>query len=715
MPMVKTKIVDPLEKLKEGVRASVDGAVRPIPLVATAIAVRIDGGIAVVTTERTFRNVEEQDIEPTVTFPVPTDAAMFSLSAEIDGRRLEAECKPKEKARETYEDALDRGKAAVLHEELLKGVHMVSVGRVRPGAEVKVTSIWTAPLSFVGGEPGLRVPTTVGEIYGRQPLPDSDALTVGDQLHRATVSIECNNGQATLLGGPRKASKGGSYDITLDAPIEIVVAGWKPGSLQGVAADGREVAIEVTPAPRGETALDVDLLVDRSGSMNEAASGSRESGGESKFDAMMRGLSRYADSRVGSGDRVRAWEFDDAPRLIGSAEGKSRLKVLFGQIGRPRGSTELGRALDTVIASEGAKNVVLATDGKTWALDAQKYARNGVRVTAVLIGEDALDANVAALAGITGGEIIVPVGPDTDRAIADALNAARLPFVASSAIAGLPTRVETCRRGAKVDVAWSGQSKPPAQDRGLMSRAVAALAAALAVPLMTEEAAADFAASEGIVCHLTSLVLVDEAADASEGVPANRKVDLSRPRTAMMSFGLTGSAAGAHVKMRGGPALLRASAAGTELFASAFASSPRYGASLGTWNDGSRSLTVDDDLPEQQGLPTLDIDAVSRMAWSAVLQTAGTKIDWDSAPDDLRAGDLTSLPASIADAIRQAAADKKVIEAAKKAGIDPVVFVIGLLARAAGAINRTAARIGRQVLKGATSAEVVAAAKLLGV
>lgn len=714
MPMARTKTADPLEKLKEGVRASVNGAVRPVPLVATAIAVRIDGGIAVVSTERTFRNIEDQDIEPTLTFPVPTDAVMFSLLAEIDGRHLQAECKPKETARETYEDAIDRGKAAVLHEELLKGVHMVSVGRVRPGAEVKVTSIWTAPLSFVGGEPGLRVPTTVGEIYGRQPMPDSDALTVGDHLHRATVSIECVNGQATLLGGPREVSKGGSYDIALDAPIEIAVAGWKPARLQGVASDGRQVAIDVTPAPRGESALDVDLLVDRSGSMNEPASGARETGGGSKFDAMMRGLMHYADTWVGSGDRVRAWEFDDAPRLIGSAEGKP-VKALFAGIGRPRGSTELGRALDMVIATEGAKNVVLATDGKTWALDTQKYARMGVRVTAVLIGEDALDANVAALAGITGGEIIVPVGPDTDRAIADALNAARLPFAASSSIEGLPTRVETCRRGAQIDAVWSGKSKSAPQERDLMPRAVAALAAGLAVPLMSEDAASSFAASEGIVCHLTSLVLVDEATAVSEGVPANRKVDLSRPRTAMMSFGLSDASAGGTVGLRASSALLRARSSGAGLVASASAFSPRVGASLGMWNDGSRKLTVDDDSVELQELPTVDIDAVSRMAWSPVLQTAGAKIDWDAAPDDLRAGDLASLSASIADAIRSAAADKKLVEAAKRAGIDPVVFVIGLLARAAGAVDRTASRIARLVLKGTANAEVVAAARLLGV
>lgn len=713
--------MDPLEKLKEGVRASVKGAVRPVPLVATAIAVRIEGGIAVVTTERTFRNVEDQDIEPTVTFPVPTDAVLFSLSADIDGRRIEGECQPKAKARETYEDALDRGKAAVLHEELLKGVHMVSVGRVRPGAEVKVTSIWTAPLSFVGGEPGLRVPTTVGEIYGRQPLPDSDALTVGGHVHRATVTIECADGNATLLGGPREVAKGGGYEVALDAPIEIALAGWKPRKLQGVAADGRKVALEVAPAPRGESVLDADLIADRSGSMNEAASGTREIGGESKFDAMMRGLTRYADARVGDDDRMRVWQFDTSVEMVGEGKGKTPLRAAFHAIARPGGSTELGRALDKVIATEGAKNVVLATDGKTWALDAQKYARSGVRITAVLIGEDALDANVAALAGITGGEIIVPVGPDTDRAIADALDAARLPFVVVPAIDGLPTALEACRRGAGIKAAWTGAAKKSKPARDLVSRAVAALAAALAVPLMQEDEASAFAASEGIVCHLTSLVLVDEAAEASQGIPANRKVDLTRPRTALGQVsGAKGLLFAANIG--GGRSTfgierssLRATkGGGGRLFASGL-TEPRFGASLGSWGGGAKSLSFGDDMTfEQQSMP-INEDVLARATWRGMLSGAGHRVDWDAAPDALRGGDLSSLPAAIARAIREAAADKAVVEAAKKAGVDPVLFVIGLLARSVGAAHRTAARVARQALKGVDEADLVAAAKLLGV
>src|SRR6516165_5399960 len=104
-----------------------------------------------------------------MTFPVPVDAVLCSLKARIDGRELVAVAAPKGEARETYEAAIDSGRSAVLHEELIKGVHMLSVGRVAPGAEVVVTSTFVVPLSFAGDRPGLRIPTTVGEIFGRSP------------------------------------------------------------------------------------------------------------------------------------------------------------------------------------------------------------------------------------------------------------------------------------------------------------------------------------------------------------------------------------------------------------------------------------------------------------------------------------------------------------------------------------------------------------------
>jgi hypothetical protein len=59
---------DPLKQFREGVRAPVRGEEQPVPLISTAFSVEMRGDIGAVTSARTFRNQESQDIEPTMTF-----------------------------------------------------------------------------------------------------------------------------------------------------------------------------------------------------------------------------------------------------------------------------------------------------------------------------------------------------------------------------------------------------------------------------------------------------------------------------------------------------------------------------------------------------------------------------------------------------------------------------------------------------------------------
>ena len=67
-------------------------------------------------------------------------------------------------------------------------------------------------------------------------------------------------------------------------------------------------------------------------------------------------------------------------------------------------------------------------------------------------------------------------------------------------------------------------------------RAVAALAASVALPSLDTESASQLAETEGLVTHLTSLVLVDEAGAVQDGIPAARKVALPAPRLIAMSL-----------------------------------------------------------------------------------------------------------------------------------------------------------------------------------
>ena len=237
--------IDPLAHFFEAIFRRDDR--KPVPLTSTQIDVTIRGGLASVTTQRTFRNTETKSIEATMTFPVPVDATLCALTANIDGRVLHAVARAREKASKAYEAAVKSGKSAILHQELLKGIHMLCVGHVRPGGEIVVTDTWTAPLSFLDETPRLRIPTTVGEIYGRSPLAPPDDLVTGGIVHEATVAIACSDGTASLLQAGRMIE--GRYHVTLDAPIDIVITGWTQRKLTGVAADGRQVVLDIAPAP----------------------------------------------------------------------------------------------------------------------------------------------------------------------------------------------------------------------------------------------------------------------------------------------------------------------------------------------------------------------------------------------------------------------------------------------------------------------------------
>ena len=65
--------------------------------------------------------------------PVGFDTVVTGLSATVADRKLIAIAKTRSTARDDYEDAIDEGKMEILHEEVLKGVHTLSVAQLAPG------------------------------------------------------------------------------------------------------------------------------------------------------------------------------------------------------------------------------------------------------------------------------------------------------------------------------------------------------------------------------------------------------------------------------------------------------------------------------------------------------------------------------------------------------------------------------------------------------
>ena len=390
----------------------------PTPLKYTNYEVDIRGGLAIVTETRTFENTEERSIEATLTFPVPIHAAVFDLKVLIAGRELTSKAKAKSDARSDYETAIDDGKLCVLHEEVLRGVHMLSVGQLPAGETAVVTSVWACALTWAEGRAQLRIPTTVGEVYGLSPLPDSDDLVSSGPVHQGSLSIRCQSGTAMIDDTPVTQAP---RDITLDAPIDIEVPNFRPMPLYALDPDDRALKLTIEPARAGDAQINASILVDHSGSMSDSCAGGTR---VSKHEAAVDGL-REAARYIPTGSRLEFWEFDDRVDLVGTARSRKELRQAITMLTGPEGGTEIGGALLHVAERTHNRDILLITDGQSYALDVLGLAKLNRRVSVVLVGEDSLEANVGHLAALTGGEIFVALGGDVERAIVAAMKSLR--------------------------------------------------------------------------------------------------------------------------------------------------------------------------------------------------------------------------------------------------------------------------------------------------
>lgn len=488
----------------------------PMPLEQARIDLAVRGTFALVTMRRLFRNRECGAIEAALTFPVPVDAVVFALEARIGERVLHGVAQPRENARETYEEAVDQGLAAVLHEELMPGIHMVTVGNLGAGDTVEVTARWAMQLTPQGERSHLRLPLTVGQVYGQSPLAPCDDLLGGGQPDTATLRIDAD--RDCVVGGA--ILREGTLEVPLGAAIDVSAPTVLPDMAAGEGADGAALRIACRAAPGGSAPLSLAVLVDRSGSM-DAPCGTDGS----LHDAVRRGLASLTAS-FGADDRIALWQFNNGVEQVGASDRAADWAEAVAQLKPPQGGTEIGGALQRAAADE-VRDLLLITDGKSHALDAHALAARAKRVSVVLLGSDSLEANVGYLAALTGGDLFIAAGADTPGAIAAAIAQLRAPMTIPQQESDGAWRWR--RNGLECHVlsgaAAAMPEAPPLQGDWL--RAIGALAAARRLRALPRAEATALACAEGLVSHLTSLVLVDRDGAVQQGLPAFRKVALA--------------------------------------------------------------------------------------------------------------------------------------------------------------------------------------------
>ena len=649
-----------LETLHDGLSTFLQGtgfAPLPCPLTGTEIEVTPIGALALVRITRRFQNVEDGPIEAVLTMPVAFDAVVTRLSVMVGDKKLTAHAQDRDEARATYEAAIDCGKLAVLHEEVLRGVHMLSVANLGAGAEVAVTQEIATPLTRLTSGALLQLPMTVGALYGASPLhPADDLVSSPGIVHVASLVLA--SGRAELVGRGIILREGSAVDLPLDSVIELRFDAVADGQNTAADAYGRAVRIDIQPVVESEGFLDLAVLVDRSGSTSAPASDVL-----TVHQAMAQGLA-VTLSGVRGDDRFGLWQFDDDCEFLGAATGPESA-LLAQKLDEPRGGTELGNALKTLL-DRGARDVLVLTDGQSWAHEVDELADLPARISAVLVGPASLDANIGHLVTMTGGQLFHAPGANVGAVLVPALQALRLtagPAV-GRVVADQPVELTALRAGWVIKITWD---EVAANSIDAEAQALGRYAAALALPLLTPKAASAWAVEHVLCTHSTSLVLVDEASStASKGAvsavwPNLRKVPLQAP------------------------AMRRPAGEGPKVFFQAARSQKSAEMPVSAGLQESKPMFS---TPLRRADPSLH-DRLDGLA---------ARIDWSAVAARFLLADLSSLKSDELKAIEEFAASLGVIERAKALLYPVDVVALAILAAACMGDDRFALRFARRVL-----------------
>ena len=693
-----------LETLHEGLTVFLEGRGTSIPMKSTKIDVDIKAGIAVTRTTRVFKNDEGVSIEAILTMPVAFDAVVTGLEAMIDGRKLLAVSKAKKEARETYEGAIDAGKMTILHEEALRGVHVLSVGQLGAGKEVSVIIETVAPLMQLSASCFLRIPTTVGAVYGSSPLlPADDLMTSAAVKHVATLSIKTDAGQISLSDGSTLGVNE-PIEVTLDKSIEINLSKASFGKTIAMSATGHPVTLSVQPIKSSDNNLNMAVLVDRSGSMASAFPRSHVT----KWDAVREGLA-YALKDLNPSDQIGMWQFDNECQFLGKESGGASAS-LAGLIEEPAGGTELGKAVHRVVAS-GAKDVLIVTDGQTWSNTVDELRSKNARLSAILVGSDSLDANIGHLCANSGGQVYYASNDDVASILNEALKNLRRTDAAIKGKAGerYPASLKTVRGSAEITAKWSVEK----DKTGKLSDPIGRYAASLALPLLEPKMAQDFAALHCLSTHNTSLVLVDNEGEVSDALPEMRKVPLMHSASEFsprLNRSYSYSEPNLSMSMASASSESEPASASLEYLQRPVNKMPRqakmnptsgreysispqssdqsfFSRFLGGFSKKSKNKeTRSPELIEK----TIILDAAARYELAK-------RIEWDTLINDLLAGDITKLTLTDQALIMQYAEQVDIKEQAAKLNLTAIQVALLKLALLVEGINRSAERFVRRM------------------
>ncbi|AGS22796.1 marine proteobacterial sortase target protein [Rhizobium etli] len=380
------------------------------PRLKTDVAIDVSGPIARVKVTQRFQNPSQGWVEGTYVFPLPDNSAVDALKMQIGDRFIEGQIKPRQEAREIYEQAKAEGKKTALLEQQRPNIFTNQVANIGPGEEIVVQIEYQQTVHQSGGEFSLRFPMVVAPRYNPAPIVqtvdfnngagfaiprdpvqnrekiEAPVLDPRENARINPVSLTVNLKAGFPLGEVKSSfhdvdiGQDGDQAKTISLKGDAVPADkdfeltWKaaPGKAPSAglfreAIDGKTYLLAfVTPPTAPDAAApskrEVVFVIDNSGSMS----------GQSIEQA--RQSLALAISRLNPNDRFNVIRFDDTMTdyfkgLVAATPDNREKAVAYVRSLTADGGTEMLPALEDALRSQGPvasgalRQVVFLTDG----------------------------------------------------------------------------------------------------------------------------------------------------------------------------------------------------------------------------------------------------------------------------------------------------------------------------------------------------------------
>ena len=165
-----------------------------LPLKDVSVSAFVQGYLVGLESKLKYANDGSDPVEVLFRTPVEDSFAVVGLNAVIDDRKIKAEIKEKEEAKEMYEDAITSGRSAALAEEKKGDIFSIVLGNLPPGKEAEIHLTMVGELGIdAEGNVRFALPTVLKPRYtpasSQNPLSPVEGGVGGQVKHVKSPSV----------------------------------------------------------------------------------------------------------------------------------------------------------------------------------------------------------------------------------------------------------------------------------------------------------------------------------------------------------------------------------------------------------------------------------------------------------------------------------------------------------------------------------------------